>query len=49
VIVDAAESTDADHIVMGSHGRSGLSGALIGSVAESVVQSAPVSVTVSRP
>lgn len=49
VIVEAVESTGADHIVMGSHGRSGLSGILIGSVAENVIENSPVSVTISRP
>jgi nucleotide-binding universal stress UspA family protein len=49
VIVEAAESNEIDHIVMGSHGRSGFSGILVGSVAENVVEGAPVSVTVSRP
>ena len=35
-IVKAAEEHDASLIVLGSHGRSGLSGVLIGSVAEAV-------------
>ena len=47
-IVEAAETADIDHIVMGSHGRSGLSRVLVGSVAESVIRDAPVSVTISR-
>jgi nucleotide-binding universal stress UspA family protein len=49
VIVDAVESSNADHIVMGSHGRSGLSGVLVGSVAKNVIEHSPVSVTISRP
>lgn len=49
VIVDVVESNDIDHIVMGSHGRSGLSEILVGSVAENVIESSPVSVTISRP
>lgn len=48
-IVEAADSLDADHIVMGSHGRSGLSRIFLGSVAEAVIREAPVSVTISRP
>lgn len=48
-IVDAADSHDVDHVVMGSHARSGLPRILVGSVAESVVRNAPVSVTISRP
>ncbi|AGB39319.1 universal stress protein [Natronococcus occultus] len=49
VIVEAADSGDIDHIVMGSHGRSGISGLLVGSVAKNVIESSPVSVTISRP
>lgn len=48
VIVEYAERGDVDHIVMGSHGRSGLSRILVGSVAEAVVRESPVSVTVAR-
>lgn len=48
-IVEAADEYDVDHIVMGSHGRSGFSRILLGSVAEAVVRDAPVSVTISRP
>lgn len=47
-IVDYAEEHDIDHIVMGSHGRSGASRILLGSVAERVTRRAPVSVTVVR-
>ena len=39
-IVAHAEKTDADLIVVGSHGRSGLHHALLGSVAERVMQKA---------
>ena len=48
VIVEYAEDNDIDHIVMGSHGRSGVSRILLGSVAETVVRRSPVPVTVTR-
>lgn len=48
-IVAAADSYDVDHVVMGSHGRSGLSRIIVGSVAEQVIRESPVSVTISRP
>ncbi len=44
-----AKRTNADLIVVGTHGRSGLEGALIGSVAEHVVRCAPCSVLTVRP
>jgi nucleotide-binding universal stress UspA family protein len=47
-IVDYAEGEGVDHIVMGSHGRSGVARILLGSVAESVVRRSPVPVTVVR-
>ncbi|MFB6354248.1 MAG: universal stress protein [Halobacteriales archaeon] len=47
-IVEYAEEHDVDHIVMGSHGRTGFSRILLGSVAESVVRRSPVSVTIIR-
>ncbi|SDQ57298.1 universal stress protein [Natronobacterium texcoconense] len=47
-IVDYAEDHDVDQIVMGGHGRAGPSRLLLGSVAESVVYRAPVTVTVVR-
>lgn len=40
-IVDAAERLPADLIVMGTHGRRGVSHLLLGSVAEKVVRCAP--------
>lgn len=48
-IVRRAEAWQADFIVMGSHGRTGLSRAVLGSVAERVVQHAPCSVLIARP
>ncbi|WP_458188001.1 universal stress protein [Haladaptatus sp. NG-WS-4] len=47
-IVEFAEENDFDHIVMGSHGRSGVSRILLGSVAETVVRRSPMPVTVVR-
>lgn len=48
VIVEVADEAEFDHIVMGSHGRTGVSRILLGSVAESVVRKATVPVTVVR-
>jgi nucleotide-binding universal stress UspA family protein len=48
VICERARSERADWIVMGSHGRSGPSRWLIGSVAERVLRHAPCSVLVLR-
>jgi universal stress protein A len=49
-IVRSARENAADLIVMGTHGRSGLRRALMGSVAEKVLRHAPCSVlTVNRP
>lgn len=48
VIVEYADEHDIDAIVMGSHGRDGLSRILLGSVAEAVVRRSPVPVTVVR-
>lgn len=47
-IVNFVEANGVDHIIMGSHGRSGISRVLLGSVAESVVRRSPVPVTVVR-
>ena len=47
-IVKYAEESEVDHIVMGSHGRKGVSRVLLGSVAESVMRRAPVPVTIVR-
>ena len=48
VIVDYAADNDIHQIVMGSHGRSGVTRILLGSVAEAVVRRSPVPVTVVR-
>jgi nucleotide-binding universal stress UspA family protein len=47
-IVEAAADIDADHVVIGSHGREGVQRVLLGSVAEHVVRRSPVPVTVVR-
>jgi nucleotide-binding universal stress UspA family protein len=47
-IVEFAEREDVDHVVMGSHGRSGVARILLGSVAETVVRRSPVPATVVR-
>jgi nucleotide-binding universal stress UspA family protein len=43
-IIDAATETGCDLIVMGTHGRSGVSRLLMGSVAEEVSRKAPCGV-----
>jgi len=48
VIVEYAVEHEFDHIVIGSHGRSGVSRILLGSVAETVVRRSPIPVTVVR-
>jgi nucleotide-binding universal stress UspA family protein len=47
-VVDAARYNGADLIVMSTHGRGGLSRLLLGSVAESVVRTAPAPVLLVR-
>ncbi|MEQ1852032.1 MAG: universal stress protein [Chthoniobacteraceae bacterium] len=47
-VVDVARREGADMIVMGTHGRSGLKHALLGSVAEGVLRHAPCAVLVVR-
>lgn len=47
-IVAFAEEHGHDHIIIGSHGRTGATRVLLGSVAERVVRRAPVPVTVVR-
>ena len=44
-ILDAIKEFDVDLVVMGTHGRTGINLALIGSVAEKVVRHSPVPVT----
>ena len=48
-LIEAAQNNKADLIVMATHGRTGLSHALIGSVAEKVVRKAPCPVFTVRP
>ena len=47
-ILETAEDHDVDHIVMGSHGRSGVGRVLFGSVAETVTRRSTVPVTIVR-
>lgn len=48
VILEYVEDHDLDLVVMGSHGRTGVSRLLLGSVAEQVARRSPVPVTVIR-
>jgi nucleotide-binding universal stress UspA family protein len=47
-ILEEASDWNADLIVVGSHGRSGLSRLFLGSVAESVLTQAPCSVEIAK-
>ncbi|MDZ7747221.1 MAG: universal stress protein [Halobacteriales archaeon] len=47
-IVEFTDEHEYDQIVIGSHGRKGISRVLLGSVAENVVRRAKVPVTVAR-
>ena len=47
-IIDLAKSWPADLIVMGSHGRKGVSRLFLGSVAEEVLKDAPCSVEIVK-
>lgn len=44
VILDEIDATDPDVVVMGTHGREGVSRRLLGSVAERIVREAPIPV-----
>ena len=44
-ILEAIKRLNVDHVVIGTHGRTGINLALIGSVAERVVRHSPVPVT----
>jgi nucleotide-binding universal stress UspA family protein len=48
IVVAEAECWQAELIVIGTHGRSGISRLLLGSVAENVVRSAPMPVLLIR-
>jgi nucleotide-binding universal stress UspA family protein len=47
-ILNYIDDNDVDHVIMGSHGRSGVSRVLLGSVAETVARRSPAPVTVVR-
>lgn len=48
IVEYAEEHDDVERILLGSHGREGVSRILLGSVAENVVRRSPVTVTVVR-
>jgi len=48
VIIESAHETEADLIVMGTHGRAGLTRLVMGSVAEDVLRRAPCPVMTIR-
>jgi nucleotide-binding universal stress UspA family protein len=47
-IIECIDDHDADLVVMGSHGRTGVSRLVMGSTAEAVMRHSPVPVTVVR-
>jgi nucleotide-binding universal stress UspA family protein len=47
-IVEYANASGVDHVVVGSTGRDGIARLLLGSVAETVVRRSPVSVTIAK-
>jgi nucleotide-binding universal stress UspA family protein len=47
-ILEYVDAHDVDHVVMGSHGRTGVSRLVLGSTAEQVMRQSPVPVTVVR-
>ena len=48
-ILNLVESSGADLIIMGTHGRKGIDRILFGSVAEKIVKSSPIPVMTVRP
>lgn len=48
-IIEYADGHDVDHVIVGSHGRTGVARFLLGSTAEAVVRRSAVPVTVVRP
>lgn len=44
-ITEYAEDADVDHVIIGTHGRTGLSRIIVGSVAETVIRQSPSPVT----
>ena len=49
LIIDTAREQNADYIVMGTHGRSGIARLMLGSIADRVVRTAPCPVLTVRP
>jgi len=47
-IVEVADEGGFDHVVVGSHGRTGVSRIILGSTAENVIRHSPVPVTIVR-
>ncbi|ELZ08294.1 UspA domain-containing protein [Halovivax asiaticus JCM 14624] len=47
-ILEYVEDHDIDHVVIGSHGRTGARRILLGSVAETITRRSPVPVTIVR-
>lgn len=47
-IIEYVEENEVDAVVMGSHGREGISRVLLGSVAETILRRSPVPVTIVR-
>ena len=48
VILEYVDEHGIEHVIMGSHGRSGVSRLVLGSVAEQVMRQSPVAVTIVR-
>lgn len=47
-LINEAQDSDAEVLVMGTHGRTGLAHLFLGSVAEAVIRSAPMPVLILR-